>query len=134
MDIVEIEVTTSLPTDGVAGLAYTIEGIAKLAGKISAPPWIYAEVKRKEWYRPEVLEETTYERGFPMPASGEFKIDWRPEKRGIYDVTIVATPALIPLPVIGVPPITGKSDLMKITIAEKPEIEAGLEILACSFA
>ncbi|MBA7696787.1 hypothetical protein ES703_105439 [subsurface metagenome] len=99
---------------------------------IGAPPWVYAEVKRKEWYKPEILEETTYERGFPLPISGEFKIDFKPDKLGDYDVSIVATPAPLPLPMIGVPPVLGRSSLMKMRVSEKPE--AGLEILSCSFA
>lgn len=131
LEIVDIEITSPLPEEGVIDRTYRIEGTVKIA-EIGAPPWVYAEVKKKEWYKPEVVEETSYERGFPMPISGEFKIDWKPKKLGIYDVTIVATPAPLSLPVIGVPPILGESDMMKFTAVEKPE--AGLEILACSFA
>lgn len=130
-EIVEIEITSPLPEEGAIDRTYRIEGTVKVAGEIGAPPFVYAEVKRKEWYKPEVIEETTYERGFPLPISGEFTIDWKPEKTGIYDITIVATPAPLSLPVIGVLPIIGKTDIMKFTAVEKPE--AGLEILACSF-
>ncbi|GAH20138.1 unnamed protein product [marine sediment metagenome] len=131
LEIVNIEITAALPEEGVIDRTYRIEGTVKVAG-VGAPPWVYAETKRKEWYKPEIVEEVSYERGFPMPISGEFKIDWKPKKTGIYDVTIVATPAPLSLPVIGVPPIFGESDMMKFTAVEKPE--AGLEILACSFA
>lgn len=132
LEIVKIELTAPLPEVGAIDRTYRIEGSAKIAGEVGALPWVYAEVVKKEWYKPEVIEETSYERGFPLPISGEFKIDWTPKKTGTYDVTIVATPAPLALPVIGVPPITGKSDIMKFTAAEKPA--AGLEILTCSFA
>lgn len=130
--LVEIEITTPLPSGGTVDSTYRIEGIAKVGEQIGAPPWLYAQVQKKDWYKPELIEETTYERGLPMPITGEFSIEWTPGKIGIYDVTVVATPAPLALPLIGVPPITGKSDMMKISIAEKPEV--GLEILACSFA
>jgi len=130
-EVVDIEITSPLPEEGVIDRTYRIEGTAKMA-EIGAPPWVYAEVKRKEWYKPEIVEETHYYRGLPMPVSGNFSIDWTPEKTGIYDVTVVATPAPLSLPVIGVPPIIGQSDVMKISIAAKPEV--GLEIMSCSFA
>lgn len=131
-EMVEVKITAPLPEDGVIDRTYRIVGTSKIAGEIGAPPWVYAEVKRKEWYLPEIVEETTYERGFPLPISGEFTIDFKPDKLGDYDITVVATPAPLPLPVVGVPPVLGKSDRMKIRIAAKPE--AGLEILASSFA
>jgi len=129
---VEVEITSPLPDEGAVDRTYRIEGTVKMFDAIGAPPWVYAEVKRKEWYKPEILEETTYERGFPLPISGEFKIDFKPDKLGDYDVSIVATPAPLPLPMIGVPPVLGRSSLMKMRVSEKPE--AGLEILSCSFA
>lgn len=132
LDIVEIEITSPLPEEGVIDRTYRIEGTVKMFDAIGAPPWVYAEIKKKEWWKPEAVEETSYERGFPIPISGEFKIDFKPDKLGDYDVTVLATPAPLPLPVIGVPPVIGKSAIMKIRILEKPE--AGLEILACSFA
>lgn len=131
-EIVEVEITAPLPEEGSIDRTYRIEGTVKVFDAVGAPPFVYAEVKKKEWYKPEVIEETTYERGFPMPISGEFKIDWKPEKTGIYDVTVLATPAPLSLPMIGVPPVVGKSDIMKFTATEKAE--AGLEILACSYA
>ena len=132
LEIAQIEITAPLPEEGVVDRTYRIEGSVKVFDAVGAPPWVYAEVKKKDWYKPEVVEETDYKRGLPMPVSGDFKIDWKPEKIGIYEVTVVATPAPLSLPVIGVPPVTGKSDMMKVTVAEKPE--AGFEILACSFA
>lgn len=131
-DIVGIELTAPLPSEGAVDKTYRIEGTVKIFDIVGAPPWVYAEVKKKDWYKPEIIEETSYERGFPMPVSGEFKIDWKPEKTGIYDVTVVATPAPLSLPMIGVPPVVGKSDMMKMTISAKPDV--GIEILACSFA
>lgn len=130
--IVDIEITAPLPSEGAVDFTYRIEGVAKMFDNIGALPWLYAEVQKKDWFKPEIIEETSYKRGFPMPISGEFKIDWKPEKEGIYDVTVIATPAPLSLPAVGVFPITGKSDVMKTTIAAKPP--AGLEILACSFA
>ena len=131
-EIAKLEITSPLPEQGVIDRTYRIEGTVKVFDAIGAPPWVYAEVKKKEWYQPEIAEETSYERGFPMPISGEFKIDWKPEKTGDYEVTVVATPAPLSLPVVGVFPVVGKSDVMKMTIAAKPDV--GLEILACSFA
>lgn len=119
-DIVEIEITTPLPEEGAPDRTYKIEGTSKFHEDIGAPPWVYAEVQKKEWYKPEIVEETDYKRGFPMPISGEFSIEWKPEKEGIYEVTVVATPAPLALPMVGVPPIIGRSDMMKITITEKP--------------
>ncbi len=55
-----------------------------------------------------------------MPISGEFTIDFKPEKEGDYEVTVLATPAPLSLPVIGVFPVTGKSDVMKIAVGERP--------------
>ena len=130
--LVKIEITAPLPDEGAFNRTYRIEGTVKMFDAIGAPPWVYAEVKKKDWYKPEIIEETSYERGFPLPISGEFKIDWKPEKTGIYEITVVATPAPLSLPVIGVPPVVGKSDMMKMTVTEKAE--AGLEIFACSFA
>ena len=131
LEIVDIEITVPLPEEGVIDRTYRIEGTVKVAG-VGVPPWVYAETKRKEWWKPEALEETTYERGLPLPISGKFTIDFKPDKLGDYEIAIVATPAPLPLPVVGVPPVTGKSDMMKIRILEKAE--AGFEILACSFA
>lgn len=119
LDIVEIEITKPLPGEGAIDITYQIEGSVKI-DTVGAPPWVYAEVQKKEWYKPEIVEETSYERGFPIPISGDFSIEWKPKKPGIYEVTVVATPAPLPLPAIGLPPITGRSDMMKITVAEKP--------------
>jgi len=129
---VEVEITSPLPDEGIVDRTYRIEGTVKMFDAVGAPPWVYAEEKRKEWWRPEALEETDYDRGFPLPISGEFKIDFKPDKLGDYDVSIVATPAPLPLPMIGVPPVLGRSSIMKMRVAEKPE--SGLEILSCSFA
>lgn len=132
-DIVKIEIATPLPSTGAVDTTYKIEGSVKFEG-IGAPPWVYAQVQKKDWYKPEILEETNYERGFPMPVSGHFTIEWKPGRAGIYEVTVVATPAPLSLPVIGVPPVVGKSDMMKITIGKAEEVAGELEILSCSFA
>lgn len=119
-EAVAIEITKPLPSTGVVDTTYKIEGTARMLETIGAPPWVYAEVRLKEWYIPEVAEEVSYKRGFPMPITGEFSIDFKPEKEGDYQVTVVATPAPLSLPVVGVLPITGKSDTMKIAVGEKP--------------
>ncbi|GAJ17769.1 unnamed protein product, partial [marine sediment metagenome] len=119
-EIVAIEITKTLPETGVVDSTYRIEGTAKMLENIGALPWVYAEVRLKEWYKPEAAEEVSYERGFPMPISGDFSIDFKPEKEGDYEVTVLATPAPLSLPVVGVFPITGKSDVMKIAVGEKP--------------
>ncbi|MBA7716263.1 hypothetical protein ES703_125332 [subsurface metagenome] len=51
-----------------------------------------------------------------MPISGSFSIDFKPAKEGDYEVVVVATPALLSLPVVGVQPVVGKSDVMKFAI------------------
>ena len=130
--LVKIEITKPLPETGAIDVTYKIEGTVKMFDAVGAPPWVYAEVKKKEWYVPEAFEETSYERGFPMPISGSFSIDWTPEKEGDYEVTVVATPAPLSLPVVGLFPIVGKSAMMKFSVAVA--LEKGLEILACSFA
>ena len=119
-EVVSIEITEPLPESGVVDSTYKIKGSVKIFDAIGAPPWVYAEVRLKEWYKPEAVEEVSYERGFPMPISGEFTIDFKPQKEGDYEVTVLATPAPLSLPVIGVFPVTGKSDVMKVAIGERP--------------
>lgn len=118
MPLVEIELTKAPPATANVGVTYTIEGNVKFMDVIGAPPWVYAEVQKKDWYKPEIIEETTYERGIPAPITGNFSITWKPTKTGIFEVTVVATPAPIALPVIGVPPVVGSSDMMKVTVGE----------------
>lgn len=118
MPLVEIELTKTLPATANVGVTYTIEGNVKFMDVIGAPPWVYAQCQKKDWYKPEIIEETTYERGIPVPITGNFSITWKPEKTGIFEVTVVATPAPISLPVIGVPPVVGSSDMMKVTVGE----------------
>jgi len=120
-ELVKIEITKPLPETGAVDTTYKIEGTVKMFDAIGAPPWVYAEVRRKEWWKPEFIEEVSYERGFPIPVTGSFSIDFKPKKESDYEVTVIATPAPLPLPVIGVPPITGKADMMKIRVSEKPE-------------
>jgi len=120
-ELVAIEITKPLPATGVAETTYKIEGSVKMFDAIGAPPWVYAEVRRKEWWKPEFIEEVSYERGFPIPVTGDFSIDFKPEKESDYEVTVIATPAPLSLPVVGVFPITGKGAMMKMRIAEKPE-------------
>ena len=90
-ELVKIEITKPLPETGVVGVTYKIEGSVKMFDAIGAPPWVYAEVRRKEWWKPEFIEEVSYERGFPTPITGTFSIDIKPEKKSDYEVTIVAT-------------------------------------------
>ncbi|GAH63724.1 unnamed protein product, partial [marine sediment metagenome] len=99
---------------------YRIEGTVKIFDAVGAPPWVYAEVKKKEWYKPEAVEEVSYERGFPIPITGEFSIEFKPEEEADYEVTVLATPAPLSLPVLGLFPIVGKSDIMKIAVGEAP--------------
>ena len=120
-ELVKIEITKPLPDTGAIDTTYKIEGTVKMFDAIGALPWVYAEVRRKEWWKPEFIEEVSYERGFPIPITGSFSIDFKPEKESDYEVTVVATPAPLPLPVVGVFPITGRSAMMKMRISEKPE-------------
>jgi len=119
-EIVEIEITKPLPEKAVAESTYKIEGSVKVLDAVGAPPWVYAEIRHKEWYKPEFAEEVEYERGFPMPISGDFSIDFKPEKEGDYDVKLIATPAPLPLPAVGIWPTVGESDVMKVAVGEKP--------------
>jgi len=126
LEVVDIEITAPLPSEGAAGYTYRIEGTVKAFDAVGAPPWVYAQIQKKEWYKPEIVEETSYERGLPIPITGKFTIAWKPEKPGIYDVIIIATPAPLSLPVVGVFPVAGESDVMKITVAEEPAGEYAL--------
>ena len=119
-DLVTIEVTQPLPETGAIGSTYKIKGTVRMFNAIGAFPWVYAQVRRKEWFKPEIIEETSNERGFPMPISGDFSIDFKPEKEGDYEVTVVATPAPLSLPVVGVFPITGKSAVMEVSVGAGP--------------
>jgi len=130
MDLVKIEITTPLPAEVTVGRTYKIEGVATVAGEIGPPPFLYAEVQKKDWYKPEILEETTYERGFAIPIGGDFSITWRPTKAGKYEVTVVATPAPLSLPVIGVPPVVGQSDMMSVTTVEEHGKYTELQIVS----
>jgi len=117
-DIVEIEITRPLPETCSVG-TYQLEGTVKVAG-IGAPPWVYAEVTPGSG-----LGEVTYERGLPKPISGEFSIDVRFTYTGDYEVTVLATPAPMPLPVVGVEPVVGKSAIMTVEVVSvvPPEFE-----------
>jgi len=119
MDLVKIEITTPLPAEVTVDRTYKIEGIATVTEGIGPPPFLYAEIQKKDWYKPEILEETTYERGFAIPIGGSFSIKWEPAKAGKYEVIVVATPAPLSLPVIGVPPVVGRSDMMSVTTVEE---------------
>jgi len=119
-ELVKIEITKLLPETGVVDSTYKIEGTVKMFDAIGAPPWVYAEVTKKEWYLPEAVEEVSYKRGFPMPISGEFSIDFKPDKEGDYEVKVVATPAPLPLPAIGVQPVLAESDVMEFKTIKAP--------------
>jgi archaellum component FlaF (FlaF/FlaG flagellin family) len=119
-EFVGIVISKKLPATAVVDSTYRIEGTVKLLDALGAPPFVYARVKRKEWYKPEVAEETSFERGWPEPLSGDFSVDFKPEKEGDYQVTVVATPAPIALPAVGVFPVLAESDVMKVAVGQKP--------------
>lgn len=131
-EFVVIDIMEPLPETGVVDSTYKIRGTVKLFGEIGAPPWVYAEGRRKEWYKPEIAEEVAYSRGFPMPISGEFTIDFIPPKEGDYSVKVVATPAPLALPVIGVPPVMASSSVMKFAVGKKILVGVVVESLALS--
>lgn len=118
LGIVGIEISLPLPAECSVDTVYRVEGKAKLLRAIPAAPWIYLEVNRKAWYEPEHIEKwfTSYEQGLPMPSTGNFTIDWRPEREGEYEVRAIATPAPIDLPVLGVGPLTGASEVMNVIV------------------
>ncbi len=129
-ELVKIEITKPLPEIGGIGVTYKIEGTVKMFDVVGAPPWVYAEVRRKEWWKPEIIEEVSYERGFPIPVTGSFSINFKPEKESDYEVTVVATPAPLSLPVVGVFPITGKSAMMKVKVEKLTEEFTNLKIVS----
>ena len=128
-NVVNVEMTKPPPDTVSIGSTYKIEGTATLGGEVGPPPWVYARVRKKDWYKPEIVESTDYLRGFPMPIGGSFSMEWTPEKEGIYEVTLVATPAPLALPVIGVPPITGESTTVSVT-AESGALVKELKIVS----
>jgi len=119
-EFVGIEITKPLPEEAVAGSTYKIEGSVKVFGAVGAPPFVYAEVKYKEWYKPDWAEEKEYTRGWPIPITGDFSIEFKPEKEGDYEVTVVATPAPLSLPIAGLFPILAEGDAMKVSVGQKP--------------
>lgn len=131
-EIVGIEITKQLPATAVAGSTYRIEGSVKIFSAVGAPPFVYAEVKHKEWYKPGFAEEKEYARGWPIPITGGFSIDFKPEKEGDYEVKVIATPALLPLPAIGVWPTVAESDVMKVAVTGALAIVLDVKSLALS--
>jgi len=119
--LVEVEITKKLPETGVVGSAYKIEGNVKMFGAVGAPPFVYARVRRKEWYKPEIAEETSYNRGWPIPITGSFTVSFQPAKDGIYQVSVLASPAPISLPFIGVFPTLFESDAMRVDVGKVSE-------------
>ena len=119
-EFVGIEITKPLPATAVVESTYKTEGSVKVFGAVGAPPFVYARVRRKEWYKPEFAEDASYNRGWPAPVSGKFTIEFKPEKEGEYEVTIVATPAPLALPAVGVFPVLAESDVMKVAVGQKP--------------
>lgn len=122
-DLVAITITEPPPSEAAAGYTQVIRGTATFTDKFAAPPFVYASIQKKDWYKPEILEKTWHERGFPMPPDGKFEIEWIPDTKGHFEVTVVATPAPLSLPVVGVFPITGKSGMYKVEVGEAPPEE-----------
>lgn len=121
--IIEVIMTTPPPDTVSLGKTYAVEGTVKLAAVIGAPPFVYLRVQRKEWWQPAALEQTSFLRGFASPAGGNVSINWTPSEAGKYNVALVATPAPISLPLIGVPPIMGESEIVNVTAGvEDPEL------------
>ncbi|MCJ7791994.1 MAG: hypothetical protein MUP49_06285, partial [Dehalococcoidia bacterium] len=120
VEISSIKITKSLPATAEVGSTYKIEGSAKVFGALGAPPFIYAQVRHKEWNKPDFAEEKDYIRAWPVPITGGFSIEFKPEKEGDYEVKVIATPAPLSIPVVGVFPIVGESDVMKVDVGEKP--------------
>ena len=134
MDIVKVEITTPPPDTVSVGQTYKVEGTAKIAGQIGAPPWIYLRVQKKEWWQPSALEDTEFLRGFTLPTDGNVSYDWTPAAPGKYNIALVATPAPIPLPMIGTPPIMGESETVNVTASEVERKFTDLAILSYSKA
>ncbi len=116
--LVEVDITKKLPATAVVGSVYKIEGNVKVFAAVGAPPFVYARARRKEWYKPEIAEETSYHRGWPVPITGGFTIGFQPEKDGNYKVAVLASPAPISLPLIGVFPTLFESDEMEVDVGK----------------
>jgi hypothetical protein len=138
MAFIELKITTSLPDIVQVGTEYTIKGTVKIEGVIGAPPWVYAELQQKDWYKPDVTENIVYARGIPIPITGDFSIKWTPDAKGkIYNYTIIATPA--PLAISGVkaiaaiwtfPVLARTTPVLKTTTAETaPSAVTGFKVL-----
>jgi len=119
MDIVSIEMLSEVPEELPLGVDFVLRGRATFKETLTPPPWVYLQVQKKDWYKPAIIEETHYLRDLANPLeNGEFTTVWKPEKEGHWELTFVATPAPIPLPVVGVFPITGQSEMKKTVVKE----------------
>lgn len=93
MTFINIKITKPLPSSVVIGESYDIEGTVKIENAVGAPPWVYAELQHKEWNKPDITESVEFARGLPIPITGTFKIPWTPNVEGIFEYTVIATPA-----------------------------------------
>jgi len=119
-----VDITVEAPSgQAVVGQVNHIRGRVNIADRFGAPPFVYAEIQKKDWYKPEILEKTWHERGLPKLPEGDFDIEWIPDGTGHYEITVVTTPAPISLPMVGVFPITGKSASFKVEVGEQPPEE-----------
>ena len=119
-----VDITVEAPSgQSVVGQVNHIRGKVRLGDRFAAPPFVYAEIQKKDWYKPEILEKTWHERGIPKFPEGDFDIEWIPDGTGHYEITVVATPAPISLPMVGIFPITGKSVSFKVEVGEQPPEE-----------
>lgn len=97
-----VDITVEAPSgQSVVGQVNHIRGKVRLGDRFAAPPFVYAEIQKKDWYKPEILEKTWHERGLPKLPEGDFDIEWIPDGTGHYEITVVATPAPISLPMVG---------------------------------
>lgn len=118
--IVEIEITKPLPAEAVVESTYRIEGTVKVLGAVGAPPWVYAGIRYKEWYKPDWAEDIKYLKAWPVPITGDFSIKFKPEKEGKYEVTVIATPAPLSLPAVGLFPTLAESGAMEVSVGQRP--------------
>jgi hypothetical protein len=135
MAFVSVKITKTLPATVVVGTEYTIEGTAKIQDAIGALPWVYAELQHKEWNKPNVVESVEFARGFPIPISGTFSIKWTPTVEGIFEYTVIATPAPLAISaikglseILTFPIMARSSPVLKVTTGEAKDVTSGLTI------
>jgi len=136
MAFVDIKITKPLPVTVVIGTEYSLEGTVKIENVVGAPPWVYAELQHKEWNKPDIIESIEFARGLPIPITGTFSIKWTPKVQGIFEYTVIATPAPLAVStvkglseILTFPIVARTSPVLKVTTGELTDQFTLLKIL-----